>query len=142
MSKVEKEILKDLEKRLKMSNPEKWKQLSDDEKSLIVRKYYEIRDTDYQNINFLLRENAEIRRQFSMLFVGVLIGIIANPISSILTKHLPSSTLGDDLLNLAFFGLVLFLVVKIFNRMSAQSLNDDNVIERLLEIAKQVPPQR
>jgi hypothetical protein len=137
MSKTEEVILKELSKRLKLSNPKKWKQLNDEERSLIVRKYYEIRDADYKNITFLLREHADNRRQFSILFVGVLIGVLANPISTIISKYLPSATMSDDLLNLTFFALILSLLVLTVNRSSAEWLGDENVIERLLEIVKQ-----
>lgn len=137
MSNIEKEILKDLEKRLKMSDPKKWNLLSDEEKFLIVRKYYEIRETDYQNINFLLREHANDRRQISLLFVGVLIGILANPISTIIIKYLPSTTLVDDLLNLALFGSILIFLVLVANRFNSEWLGDENIIERLLQIVKQ-----
>lgn len=142
MSKIKNEILKNLEKRLKMSNPKKWSELSDEERSNIILKYYEIRDTDYQNINFLLREHAESRRQFFMLFAGVFIGILANPISNILLKYLPSATIVDDIKTLVLFALGLLILVLAINRASAKSLDDENVIERLLEIAKQTPPQK
>lgn len=134
-----KEILKDIEKRLKMSDPKKWKELSDNEKSQLVNKFYEIRDTDYKNLNFLLREHAQDRYQFRILFAGVLMGVLANPISTILFSFFPSNTLIQKILILVFFSSLLALLVWMANKLSAEALGDENVIDRLLKIVKQEP---
>ena len=123
-----------------MSNPKKWKALSEENRVLVVRKYYDIRDADYQNISFLLRDHAEIRRQIFLLFTGVAIGVLANPISAIMMKYLPADSLTDDLRTLVIFGPLLVLLIVATNRASAESLDDENVIDLLLEIARSELP--
>ncbi len=137
MSKYEKEILKDIKKRLKTSNPRKWRTLTESQRESLPKTYYQIRDTDYKNINFLLREHADERKQFYFLILGVCIGIFAAPISSILLKYLPAETGWDDLRTVSLFAFLLLGLVLLFTRASAESLGDENVIERLLEIMEQ-----
>ena len=141
MSRYEQEILRDIRKRLEISDRKKWKTLTDKQKELVVQTYYQIRDTDYQNINFLLREHAGERRQFAFLMLGIGIGIFANPISSILVKYFPAETWIDDLRTSVFFALLILWSMFLFTRMSAQSLGDENILERLLEVGEQRAPR-
>ncbi len=137
MSKYKEEALKSIRKRLEISDRKKWKTLTDEQKGLVVNTYYQIRDTDYQNINFLLREHAGEKKQFIFLMLGIGMGVFANPVSSILLKYFPAETVWDDLLTALFFGLLLTWFVILFMRMSAESLGEEGVIERLLEISAQ-----
>lgn len=141
MSKYKAEALRDIRKRLETSDRKKWKTLSEEQRELAVQTYYWIRDTDYKNINYLLKEHAGEKKQFIFLVLGIGMGVFANPISSILLKYFPAESIWDDLLTATFFALLLAWFVILFMRMSAESLGDENVIERLLEIGNQNTPK-
>jgi hypothetical protein len=141
MSRYEKEILEDIGKRLKVSDPKKWNSLSTEEKDLVVKTYYYIRDIEYQNLIHLLREHAGERKQFIYLILGIGMGLFASPISTIALKYFPSESVWDDLRTGVFFALLLYLFVKLIFRASAESLGDENVIDRLLEAGKQMWPK-
>jgi hypothetical protein len=134
MSKHKEETLKNIRKRLETSDNKKWKTLTEEEKDVVVTTYYQIRDTDYQNINFLLREHAEEKKQFIFLVLGIFMGVFANPISSIALKYLPSGTVWHDIGILMLSIIFLVIIVRIFFNESSRSLGEENIIERLLEI--------
>lgn len=141
MANNKQEFLQEIRKRLKVSDRRKWETLTDEEKDLAVDTYYNLRNTDFQNINFLLREHAAEKKEFFFLVLGIAMGVFANPISTILLKHLPSETIWQDMLTGSFFALLLVWTTVLFMRMSAESLGEEKVIERLLEIGKQIAPR-
>lgn len=134
MSKYKEEILKDIRRRLKNSDPKRWENLSSEQKNLVGETYYLVRDSDYQSINFLLREHANEKRQFIFLVLGIAMGVFANPISSIILKYFPEEDFIHDILTVLFFGFLLAWIVIAFLRAADQSLGDESVIDRLLEI--------
>jgi len=141
MNTHEQEVKKDIVKRLRLSNKKKWRALSPEQQQRMVDKYYEIRDQDYLSLRNILREYAELRRDFGLLISGVVLGVVTNVIASIFLKYLPvSDTLGDGLIAVVFIlGIVLF--IKAVERTLAKNLDDEGVIDKLIAMTEEKPSE-
>lgn len=134
MSKYEDEIKKDIRDRLILSNKKLWKSLSSEMQKKVVDTYYKIRDVDYSNINRVLRENANSRREVNFIFIGVFLGIFGNIIADVVVKYFPARDWVDDLAVAVFFLSALLFLLASLSRDLSRSLEDDRVLLRLIEI--------
>lgn len=137
MDNHEQEFKKRITERLRLANKKKWRALSKEQQEKVVNKYYEIRDEDYWDVRDVLREHAEMRRDFELLFSGVLLGMLTSILASILLKYFPGNTWQSDLITAAFFSLLLLLFIFYSHRMLAKNLDDERVLETLLEMVEQ-----
>ena len=130
--KHEEEVKQTIRRRLRFSNAKKWHALSPEQQEFVVNKYFEIRDRDYLSIAHILREYAEMRRDATLLFLGVALGTITNLLAAVLIKYFPSSTWVQDLFVGGFFLALLLLFIYGFQRFLAQQLDDEDIIDKLL----------
>ena len=137
MDNHEQEFKKRITERLRLANKKKWRALSKEQQEKVVNKYYEIRDEDYWDVRDVLREHAEMRRDFELLFSGVLLGMLTSILASILLKYFPGNTWQSDFITAAFFSLLLLLFIFYSHRMLAKNLDDERVLETLLEMVEQ-----
>lgn len=136
-SRIEKEIenKKSIAKVLKLSDKKLWGSLSDDERNAVVDEYYNSSSIEKIGIRRVLDDNRTVRRSIAMLLLSGLLGLSGGIASNVILKYIPSSFF-NDMLFLAVFAVMLVFLFYIIDRVSAESLGQDHVLEHLLDIAR------
>jgi len=130
------DVKKDIASRLKLSDEKNWKSLSKDTQKRVVEKYLEIRNEDFAGLKELLRENAKSRREFGLLFIGLILGVCTNVIAAILVKYFPQGVWNDIASTLLALLFLVFFILNI-NRWLAEDLGSEKIINRLLDLIQE-----
>ena len=128
-----KDAQKDIGKRLRKSNPELWASLSAARQQAIISEYYHVYDLDKIGLASVLEHNRSLRMNFALLLIGLILGISGNLIGSILEKYIPSGR-GSDLLIVTIFVIFIWLLIRMIDQLSAESLAEDQVLEHLVSL--------
>jgi hypothetical protein len=128
----EKEIKKDIAKRLRMSDKKLWKSVTEEEQNKVVNEYYHTSDIERVGVARVLEENRDLRRNFGFLILGVILGIVGNLFASILLKHMPQNSVFDGLVIL-FFLVFFFYLVREIKKIDVENLAADKVLKYLLK---------
>jgi uncharacterized membrane protein YeaQ/YmgE (transglycosylase-associated protein family) len=135
MDKLEEDTKKDIAKRLKTSDKKKWNSLTEEERKLVVDKYYDLRGIEHLGLDRIIDDYISTRKNFAFMIMGILLGVIGSIFGSILSKYLLNNTI-SDLLTVAFcFGL-LFYFIHSFDKLLLENLNREDVLGHLLELVK------
>jgi len=137
----EKEDKREIEKRLKLSNKDKWKVLTFTERQAVINKYYNLRGIEHLGIDKILDDNRNIRLNFSFLLLGLLLGILGSSFANIIIQFEPKNQLINIfmLLLLAFF---FWYIIKLMDKMSVEHLYQEDVLDHLLKLVKQDTPEK
>jgi hypothetical protein len=137
----EKEDKREIEKRLKLSNKDKWKVLTFTERQAVINKYYNLRGIEHLGIDKILDDNRNIRLNFSFLLLGLLLGILGSLFANIIIQFEPKNQLINIfmLLLLAFF---FWYIIKLMDKMSVEHLYQEDVLDHLLKLVKQDTPEK
>ncbi len=138
MNRQEKDIAwakKDIAKRLRWSNKILWESLSEDERNLIVDKYYHSSDIENIGIHQALEANRNISRQLILLLVGTMFGVLAGIFANIIQKYFPQSFSFDIFFVIVFITCTVFLFRSI-NQLSSDRLREDRALEYFVNLIR------
>ncbi len=129
----EREAKKDISERLRLSNKDLWENLSLEMKNAVIDMNYHMWDLDKVGIRQVLDANRQIRMNLTILILGLLLGVFGNIVAGIAIKYMPSNPWSDAIFLIAAVFGVWYMFTSI-NKLSAERLADDNVLEHLVEL--------
>lgn len=141
MSKDEQDAKKDIAKRLRWSNEKLWTKLSEEEQVAIVDKYYHFSDLEHVGIRHVLEDNRNMRRNLAGVILGLLLGLLGGTTSNILLKYIPHGWY-YDMLFVSMFILTVALSMREIDKMSAEGLREDHVLEYFIKLVKKDDNQK
>lgn len=140
MDKREKEIRKNIAKRLRMSDKERWEKLSDEDVNSIIDEYLHLSSIEEIGIHRVLEDNRNVRRNIGMLMLGSFIGVsggIAGNITLDYIRLLP--TFFKIHYELALVVLFIALIVELYfliDVVGADGFKEDRILEHLQKRVK------
>lgn len=140
MTKEEKEIQetkRDIAKRLRLSDLETWKSLSNDQQEKIVDKYYHLFDIDKVGIHKVIEDSWNVRFGLNMALFGVLFGILGGISGNIFTKYI-SSSIYSDIFFMSLFILAFVLLVKEIDKIGVKRLRENKVLKYLIKSKEKI----
>lgn len=137
MNKYEKEEKDDIANRLNISNKVLWSSLSEKIKVAIVDKYYHWNDIENIGLSSILENNRQMRKDYAFMILGISIGLLGNIFISTVFKYFPKdSLLFDSSITILFICLIIY-IIKQFNKISSDDLENNNILSHLKEMVKQ-----
>ncbi|MCK9273224.1 NUDIX domain-containing protein [Candidatus Gracilibacteria bacterium] len=131
MNKEEYEIKKEIEKRLKCSNKSLWNSLSKEKQDFVVNKYYDANSIENVGILKVLEDNRGLRMNLISIFIGLSLGLFGNAAYDVVLKYLPNGVFDAPIL--MGFVVILFLSIREINKIAAEHLGNNKVLEYLLK---------
>lgn len=133
MDKLEQEVKKDIAKRLKLSNQKLWDSLSFEDREIIVNKYYHSRDIEKVGLVSILENNRQMRKDIGFMFLGISLGLFGNIFINIVFKYFPKDSWIFDLLISVGFIILIYYIIKQFEKFTYEDLDDNNVLGYLID---------
>lgn len=133
MDKLEKEIREEITNRLRFSDKKLWNLLSTEQKEAVVDKYYHARDIKNIGLNSVLENNRQMRKDLGFMILGLSLGIFSNLVINLVFKYLPKNSLLFDISIGAGFIILLVWTFKEFEKLSAEDLGNNKVLNYLLD---------
>lgn len=121
-------IKKDIAKRLRSSDKVLWETLSAEKQERVVDMYFNTNSIENVGIHKVLEENRNISRTLATLLLGVLLGAFGGAVANIALKYLPQSGYFDLFIVIVFF-IILFMFIRMIERINVDSLREDSVLE-------------
>lgn len=121
-------IKKDIAKGLRSSDKVLWETLSAEKQERVVDMYFNTNSIENVGIHKVLEENRNISRTLATLLLGVLLGAFGGAVANIALKYTPQSGYFDLFIVIVFF-IILFMFVRMIERMNVDSLREDSVLE-------------
>jgi len=122
-------------KRLRLSNPELWDSLTDDQREWMVKEYLEVSSIERVGIARVLEEHRGFRMALILTLLGALLGVLGGLAGGAVVTLSPSflSSLLIALICLAFFFVAMFWLVRNIEGVSAEWLRQDRVLPYLVK---------
>jgi hypothetical protein len=133
--KWEKDDKRDIGERLRLSDKETWDSLKSEERGAIINKYHSLRSINHLGIDKILDDNRNLRFNFSLIFIGVLLGIFGNIFADILMQFEPKNY-SIDIFILILLGFFLWRLAKRIDKLSVEHLYQEDILGYLLSEVK------
>ncbi len=126
---------KEVEKRLKESDPRRWAELSNLEKEEVANEYIRRRSIEHLGIDKILGAGRSIKIDAYFVLLGLVLGVFGNIVADVLQRHTAKNTFSDILSIGAFILLIVYTIRKI-EKADSEILGKEKIIDKLLAGAK------
>lgn len=126
---------KEIGKRLRLSDRKTWDGLKLEEQEAVINKYYARRSIEHLGIDKILDDNRNLRFNYALLVIGVLLGIFGNIFADILMQFEPKNYFIDSLI-LVLIGVFLWCLIRRMDKMGAEHLYQEDILGYLLSEVK------
>ena len=135
MDKREKQIRKNIAKRLHLSDKEGWEKLSEEERKTVIDEYLHLSSIENIGIAKALEENRNVSRGVGSLMIGSILGLSGGIAGNIVLNYIQLLPrwyqIYLEILLILSFLVLIWMFYHLIDRVSADGFKEDHILEHL-----------